>query len=414
MSSILTTCQVNLWGKTVGYLADTGDGISSFEYDREFITSGLQISPVMMPLREGVVYKNITDPKAFDGMMGVFADSLPDLYGKKVVRHYFEKIKRKRFDSPLQSLMYIANRAIGALEYSPGENIGISAREALDMKYLVEQAKKVMKGEIEPMIAAIMASYATAGGQRPKAIIGWNRKTNEICAGVPPLPEGFEHWILKFDGADGKPKHYGRMERAYALMAKSAGIDVPETALIEENGRAHFLSKRFDRNGEDRLHMHSLGGLLHSDFNKARLLDYSDFLSTTSRLTGDHSQVEEAYRRMVFNVMARNQDDHVKNFAYLMDKTGKWRLSPAFDITYANGKNWTSQHQMTIDGESRDVELKHLLAVAKTHTIRKPAQVIEQVTEALKQWKGISKECGISTLRSNAIAKDFRWIADKK
>ena len=411
MVSTPMACQVNLWGRTVGYLADTGDGIATFEYDDDFLGSGLQISPLMMPLRKGIVYSNTQDPKAFDGLLGVFADSLPDFYGKKVVQHYFETLKKTGFTSSLQSLMYIGNRAIGALDYAPNEDIGISAREALDIKYLVEQAKRVLKGEIEPMIATIMQSYATAGGQRPKAVIGWNRTTNEICAGIPPLPEGFEHWILKFDGADGEPKEYGRLEHAYAKMAQSAGIDVPETSLIEENGRAHFLSKRFDRlAGGDRLHMHSLGGLLHVDYNKPRALDYTDFLTATSQLTGDHTQVEQAYKRMVFNVMARNQDDHVKNFAYLMDKTGRWKLSPAFDITHANGANWTSQHQMTINGEARNIQNADFIAVAKASGVRKPNIIVDEVSAALEQWPQFASEAGVSAKRIDDIKAQFRWF----
>ncbi|MGH8078135.1 MAG: type II toxin-antitoxin system HipA family toxin, partial [Lysobacter sp.] len=309
------TCEVALWGEPVGYLADTGRGQIAFEYSDAFLRGGLEISPIKMPLRAGQVYVNADDPQAFDGLPGVFADSLPDLYGKKVVRKYFEDKYpgRNSFTSIVQHLMYIGSRGIGALEYLPAEETGLSSRESLEVAYLVEQARRVVQGDINTHIGAIMQSYATAGGQRPKAVIGWNRQTNEIRAGIPPIPDGFENWIIKFDGAEAEPQDYGRIEHAYARMAASAGITVPATDLIVENGRAHFLTRRFDNNDGQRLHMHSLGGLMHADYNKPRLVDYTEFLAVVMALTKDHSQVTEGFRRMAFNVIARNQDDHVKN-----------------------------------------------------------------------------------------------------
>lgn len=410
MATQFPACEVRIWGQTVGYLADTGNGIVNFEYADSFIPSGLEISPIKLPLAAGRIYTNTDDPLAFEGLPGVFSDALPDAYGKQVVRKYFaDKYPgRDRFISPVEQLTYIGSRAIGALEFVPAENVGPVAREALEVSYLVEQARKVLRGDISMSIASIMQSYATAGGQRPKAVIAWNRKTDEIRAGIPPVPDGFENWIMKFDGADGTPKEFGRIEHAYALMAADAGIAVPTTCLIEENGRAHFLTRRFDNNDGTRLHMHSFGGLIHADYNKPQLVDYTDFLAATMLLTKAHSEVEQAFRRMVFNVLARNQDDHVKNFAFLMDRDGQWKLSPAFDLTYANGGGWTSRHQMTIAGEASSPTDRHMLQVADDHGIKHARDIIEQVREVVARWPEFAEQAGLSAEWTERISEDLR------
>lgn len=410
MATPMPACEVRLWGMTVGYLADTGEGLASFEYADSFIPTRLEISPIKLPLRAGQVFRNTDDPRAFDGLPGVFADALPDLYGKQVVRKYFaEKYPgRDRFISPVEQLTYIGQRALGALEFVPAEDVGPVARESLELAYLVEQARKVLQGDIALDIAAIMQSYATAGGQRPKAVIAWNRASNEIRAGVPPVPDGFENWIIKFDGADGRPQAFGRIEYAYSLMAREAGIVVPETQLIVESGRAHFLSRRFDNNDGRRLHMHSFGGLIHVDYNKPQLVDYTELLAAIMALTRDHAQLEEGFRRMVFNVLARNQDDHVKNVAFLMEPSGRWTLAPAFDLTYANGGGWTSKHQMTVAGEAANPTEQHLLRVADEHGVRDARAVIEAVRDTVARWPEFAEQAGVPEEWTERIAADLR------
>lgn len=397
--SALPVCEVQLWGKRVGALADTPSGVVTFEFAPEFVASGLNISPLRLPLVRGRVFANTEDPRAFDGLPGVFADSLPDLYGKRVIERYFAQRDpgRTRFPSAVEHLLYIGSRGLGALTYAPAERVGPLAAGPLKVSYLVEQARKVMTGDLSIDIAGIMHSHATAGGQRPKAVICWDQRSNTIVQGLPPFRAGFEPWIIKFDGADGVPREFGRIERAYALMGEAAGLEVPTTAMIEEGGRAHFLSKRFDvlPDGE-RLHMHSLGGLLHVDYNKPRLVDYIDVLSAVQAVTGSQAEVIRMYRQMVFNVIARNQDDHVKNFAFLMDPQGRWRLSPAYDLTYANGAQWTSQHQITVAGVAVDPSEADMLKVAHDHAIPNAGSIIEEVSDAVARWPEFACAVGLS------------------
>ena len=415
--SSFPVCEVLLWGQRVGALADQPSGLVTFEFAPEFVATGLNISPLRLPLSRGRVFTNSEDPRAFDGLPGVFADSLPDLYGKRVIERYFAQRDpgRTRFPSAVEHLLYIGNRGLGALTYAPAERVGPLAAGPLEVSYLVEQAKRVMTGDLSIDIAGIMHSHATAGGQRPKAVICWDQASNTIVQGLPPFRAGFEPWIIKFDGADGVPREFGRIERAYALMGAAAGLEVPTTAMIEEGGRAHFLSKRFDvlPNGE-RLHMHSLGGLLHVDYNKPRLIDYTDVLSAVQAITRSHAEVVRMYRQMVFNVIARNQDDHVKNFAFLMDRRGAWRVAPAYDLTYANGAQWTSQHQMTVAGVAINPSDADMLKVARDHAISDAAAIIEEVREAVSRWPEFADAVGLSAQWTQEIGSAHRLAEDAR
>ena len=257
--------------------------------------------------------------------------------------------------SATEKLLYVGNRGMGALEYEPARDIRSEAQSTgLELATLVSQARSVIQGELKANIPDIMAAASSAGGMRAKALIGWNRNTNEVIANQSTMPTGFEHWILKLDGTvdDGESQHWCRLEYAYYLMAKAAGLDMSESTLIENDGLAHFATRRFDRENGRKIHMHSLCGMRHADFNQPDVWSYEMYLQTCLKLGLGMDELAQAFRRMVFNVLARNQDDHTKNLAFLLEQSSPdWKLAPAFDITYAHGGGWTKTHQMSINGK---------------------------------------------------------------
>lgn len=350
-------CEVQLWGQRVGALIED-DGQVAFEYASEFLDSGLEISPFELPLRPGVFAQNDRS-ETFQGLQGIFADSLPDKFGNAIIERYFQEARdtARQELSPLQKLLYIGSRSMGALEYLPPmDGVQPKAHESLEISRLVQEARQVIQGDLEVASAEIIQVGVSAGGQYPKAVVAWNQQNNDVVSGLAECPEGYSQWIIKFDGTQGEPQEFGKLEYAYAQMVGDAGIHMSETHLLRENGRYHFMVKRFDRleNGQ-RLHMASLCGLLQKDYNIPRLLDYEDYLRASQALAAPNADMEQAFRRMVFNVVARNQDDHTKNFSFLMDPQGRWQLSPAYDLTFACGNRFTASHQMTINGKDREI-----------------------------------------------------------
>lgn len=399
-------CEVQLWGQRVGALVEE-DGIVIFEYAPEFLASGLEISPFELPLRPGVFTHNDRS-EAFQGLQGIFADSLPDKFGNAIIERYFQEMAdtARHELSPLQKLLYIGSRSMGALEYLPPmEGIHHKAHESLEISRLVQEARQVVQGELEVASAEIMQVGVSAGGQYPKAVIAWNRQSNDVVSGLHQCPAGYSQWIIKFDGAQGEPQEFGKLEYAYTKMAKDAGIRVGETHLLPENGRHHFMVKRFDRldNGQ-RLHMASLCGLLQKDFNIPRLLDYEDYLRVTQALAAPNADMQQAFRRMVFNVIARNQDDHTKNFAFLMNAQGRWQLSPAYDLTFACGNRFTASHQMTINGKDRDITREDLAALGEKFRIPDYHAIIDQIKEVVSAWPDYADQAEISTSFAREIA----------
>lgn len=409
-------CKVNLWDHTVGYLVDH-HGQISFSYDKKFLQTGLQISPIFLPLREGP-FTNPQTNETFQGLPGVFADSLPDYYGRRVMKRYFEKDKRgnsSKFVSPIQQLTYIGSRGLGALSYDPQEKHDIS-KEPLELALMVEQAKKIMEGDFDDnaslIINSIMQSNSVAGGARPKALIGWNQTTNSIIAGAPTMEEGYEQWLIKFDATNGKTEPYGRAEYVYSLIARECGIEMAETRLVHERGNAHFLTKRFDRDNVGTKHMHSLCGMTQVDFMQKQAMDYEEFFNVVQLVTRDHREVEKAFRRLVFNFIGRNQDDHTKNFSFLMDKEGTWHLSPAYDLSYSYrpDSEWVAQHLMTINGQAQNPTKKDLISLAKDFGIKDPQVIIAQVEDAFSHWPRYANDMQVDpdfiTLVSNNLRLD--------
>jgi serine/threonine-protein kinase HipA len=349
----MIAAEVRLWGRTIGAVAlDEGRDVAAFEYDPQFAQSGIELSPIVMPLSSRVHAFPALARETFHGLPGLLADSLPDKFGNALIDAWLATQGRAPESfSAVERLCYVGTRGTGALEYAPV--LGPKTRTAtnIDLDALVELASDVLtqrrnlrvgfndEGK-QHALRDLLVVGTSAGGARAKAVIAWNRTTNEVRSGQVDAGPGFEYWLLKFDGVAGNrdreledPRGYGAIEYAYHLMARAAGITMNECRLLEESGRRHFMTRRFDRlAGGEKLHMQSLGALAHFYFNAAGAHSYEQALLTIRRLELPMSAVEEQFRRMVFNVVARNQDDHAKNIAFLMGKSGAWSLAPAFDV----------------------------------------------------------------------------------
>ena len=410
---MITIADVYIWGRHTGTIAwDENRQVGSFEYTPEFVQSGLELSPLMMPLQARRVYQfpNLSYD-TFIGLPGLLADALPDAFGKALLDRWLTSIGRS-FANPVERLCYQGNRSMGALEFVPAQDNYLERGTQLEIDSLVEIAREVLdtkkqldvnlNEDTKEAVANIIRVGTSAGGQRAKAVIAYNDETGEVRSGQIDAPEGFQHWLLKLDGVTnaelGDPKHYGQIEYVYHLMAREAGIHMSECRLLEENSRAHFMTRRFDRiNGNEKVHMQTLCGIAHYDYKMLRAYSYEQAFQVMRRLRLPYSQAEEMYRRMVFNVMARNQDDHTKNISFLMDKDGQWSLSPAYDLSWAFNPSgaWTSKHQMSVNNKWDDIDRDDLFAVAKNVNIRQAEQIVEQVKEAVSQWPKLAKENGI-------------------
>ena len=406
--------RVRLWGRDVGILGESSTGRVTFEYDPDFRRSGLDISPFHLPVRRlgPVSFPELSRKPAFLGLPGVFADALPDRFGNAIIRRYFAD-RRRSGDamSPLQRLLYIGGRSMGALEFHPPLDPGESTEEALELRALVDQARRVIEGDVSVAVPEIMQIGGSAGGARPKALVLWNRSTKRIRSGFARPEPGEEPWLIKFDGvtrdsagqgmrSEKQPGPWGRIEYAYSRMARNAGIRIAETHLLRDGDFAHFMTRRFDLvagdAGKSRLHFHSLGGLQHIDFNDQYVFSYEGWFDTIRALGLGQPSVNEAYRRMVFTVATVNFDDHVKNFGFLMDPGGRWRLAPAYDVTYAENEAWTRQHQMSVNGKFRSITRSDLLLVGKNYDLPEDGgAVIDEVIDSLSCWKDYASAAGV-------------------
>ncbi len=431
-----TVAEVRLWGRTIGAVAlEDGATTATFEYDPEFAGSGIEVAPLTMPLSERLYTFSTLRPETFHGLPGLLADSLPDRFGNALIDAWLATQGRtpESFNS-VERLCYTGTRGIGALEFSPAT--GPVARQAseVQVKRLVELASEVLthrndlkvsfrdEGK-EDALKEILRVGTSAGGARAKAVVAWNPETNEVRSGQVKADEGFEYWLMKFDGVSGNkdkeledPTGYGAIEHAYHKMALDSGITMSKCRLFEENGHRHFMTKRFDRlDGGEKLHMQSLCGLAHYDFNQAGAYGYEQALQVIRRLGLPMSAVEEQFRRMVFNIIARNQDDHVKNIAFLMDKSGKWSLSPAFDMTYSfqpTGK-WTSVHQMTLNGRRDDFALEDFKACSNSASMKRgrAETIINEVREVVARWRDYADESRVQSIQRDQIQKTLRVVS---
>lgn len=383
-----------------------------FEYEPSFERLGLNLSPILMPLNPHRSYQFTSISKdTFMGLPGLLADALPDAYGKALLDRWLATIGRS-FANPVERLCYQGKRSMGALEFEPAQDTFLEKDTRIEIDSLVEVAREALnqKSKLDTNLSQdrkealinIIKVGTSAGGQRAKAVIAYNEKTQEVRSGQIDAPEGFEHWLLKLDGVTnqelGDPKFYGLIEYAYYLMAKDAGIEMMPCRILPENGRSHFMTKRFDRvGGKGKLHMQTLCGIAHYDYKMLRAYSYEQAFLVMRQLRLPYFQAEEMFRRMIFNVVARNQDDHTKNISFLMDKTGKWRLSPAYDISWSynpEGK-WTSQHQMSINNKWSDFTMDDFLTVASSMNIKSPREIIEKTIDVVAHWPVYAASLGI-------------------
>jgi serine/threonine-protein kinase HipA len=416
-----TLGEVNLWGRTIGAVSLLeGDDVAAFEYDVQFAQSGIQVAPIVMPLSRRVYRFPELSRLTFLGLPGMLADSLPDKFGNALINAWLASQGRQPDSfNAVERLYYTGERGMGALEFAPAMGPKKARQTArIEVDKLVELASEVLTNrnnlqasfENEDKAAAlgdILRVGTSAGGARAKAVIAWNPKTNEVRSGQVQASDGFEYWMLKFDGVSGNkdkeledPKGYGVIEYAYYLMAQTCGIDISECRLFEEGGRRHFMTRRFDRlPGGEKLHMQSLGALAHYDFNMAGAYSYEQALLVIRQLQLPMQAIEQQYRRMVFNIVARNQDDHVKNIAFLMDKKGSWSLSPAFDVTYSFNPvgAWTASHQMTMNGKRENFTMNDFKACAKVASMKRgrAEAIIDEVQATVSRWRSFADEAGV-------------------
>jgi serine/threonine-protein kinase HipA len=381
----------------------------------------LEISPRRLPLSiEGPqTFPALSRLEAFEGLPGVLADSLPDRFGNAIIEKYFaERGRGGDRLGPVQKLLYMGSRAMGALEYRPAEKIPRKEREgeALEVAGLVEAARRVVEGDTKVAIPEIMRLGSSAGGARAKAIILWNPESDKVRSAFSPKQTGDEEWLIKFDGVgeignpNPKPQAFNRIEYAYSRLAVEAGIEMAETRLMEERNFSHFMTRRFDRteNG-DRLHLHTLGGMEHIDYNVPGLYSYEQYFRLVLALGLGYPALEQAYRRACFNLLAVNQDDHVKNFSFLMDDAGRWRLSPAYDLTFVRGRNFTRDHQMTFAGKRNDFTARDLVGVGARFDLKSDGHdIVDEVVEALQRWPDFASAAGVPDDKVEAIGDHFR------
>ena len=419
--------RIRLWGHDIGAVYwDESAKLAAFEYEPEFQHSKIELAPLMMPLGAKIYRFPAHAGTSFHGLPGLLADSLPDDFGNAVIDQWLAREGRDKGSfSPVERLCYIGQRGTGALEFRPATRDAPKGSVPIEIDALVALASRVLRQRDGLQVAPdaqhamddILRVGASAGGARAKAVIAWNPQTEEIRSGQVKAPKGFEYWLLKFDGVDNQehgvhdPKGYGLIEYAYFLMAREAGIDMAECRLLHEGNRSHFMTRRFDRDTEgQKQHMQSLAAMSHLDHQLPGAHSYEQAMQVIQTLNMPMSALEQQFRRMIFNVLARNQDDHTKNIAFLMNKEGDWSLSPAFDMTYAFNPVgiWTSSHQMTVNGKRDGITIRDLNAVAERFHIRAARECISEVRSAVARWPGFAKESGVSSAISQKIAAAHR------
>ncbi len=430
---MITTAFVNIWDMNIGAIAwDSETGIGSFEFDNKFLQKKLDLAPIMMPIRDAkrqiFSFPELRETHTFKGLPGLLADVLPDKYGNTIIDAWLNKQGRPSDSlNPVEMLCFIGKRGMGALEFEPAYSKYADIVSKIEIDSLVEVAEGILSGkkdfasrlskEEEKSLLTILKIGTSAGGARAKAVIAYNPETREVRSGQALAPKGFRHWIIKFDGVSdkqfGTSNGYGRVEMAYHLMAKDAGIEMTECRLFEENGRAHFMTRRYDRTDDnDKIHVQSFCGMRHFDFSEVRLYSYEQLFETMRMLGLPYPQAEQLYRRMVFNVMGRNCDDHTKNFAFTMDKNAEWKLSPAFDVchAYRPGSDWVSQHALSIGGKRMNIEKADLLKIAKEMNIKKPESIINQIADVIGQWEKYASQTMVEPELKKSIKATLLFI----
>ncbi|MFT4678997.1 MAG: serine/threonine-protein kinase HipA [Flavobacteriales bacterium] len=430
----VTTAFVRIWGKVVGAVAwDEEMGVANFEYDPRFKGEDIDLAPIQIPISSNQQVfrfpelrelKN-ADFNTFKGLPGVLADVLPDNYGNQLINLYLAQLGRAENSmNPVEQLCFIGTRGMGALEFEPTKLKVSKNTFEVEIKSLVGIAQRILNNresfetnvnkDEQKAVLDILKIGTSAGGARPKAIIAYNKKTGQVRSGQTNAPAGFEHWMIKLDGVSeaqfGSTQGYGRVEMAYYLMAVDCGIHMMESQLIEENGRAHFLTKRFDREeGNVKHHVQTFCAMRHFDFNQVQSFSYEQLFETMRMLRLPYPDAEQMYRRMVFNILARNCDDHTKNTAFRLKEGGRWELAPAYDIchAYRPGSLWVSQHALSVNGKRIDIQLEDLMTFAQAMNIKKAKQIIKEVKTVVGKWEDYANEASVDTKLRDEIWNTF-------
>jgi len=424
--------EVNIWGKRVGAVAwNDNTGYATFEYEPTFKQLGWNIAPLTMPVSDNRSLFSFPELRkernaaydTFKGLPGLLADALPDRYGNQLINQWLTQQGRPQESmNPVEMLCFIGTRGMGALEFEPAVLKETKRTFSIEMDSLVATAQKMLNNkevftthltkENEQAVVEILRIGTSAGGARPKAVIAWNEKTGEVKSGQTNTPKGFEHWLIKLDGVSdvqlGNSHGYGRVEMAYYNMAKACGIEMMPSRLLEENGRAHFMTKRFDRAENNvKHHVQTFCALKHVDYNSVTSFSYEQLFQCMRELKLSYADAEQQYKRMVFNVIARNCDDHTKNFSFILKQGGNWELAPAYDVchAYRPESEWVSQHALSINGKRKDISNADLLLIGESIGCKKAAEIIEEITDTVSHWKQFADDVAVSTNLRNQIAQ---------
>ena len=428
---MVDVAEVKIWGELAGAVRwDEEQQLGFFQYDPNFIEKGWDLSPIKMPIVNGsTIYsfpelrkgRNETED-TFKGLPGLLADALPDKYGNRLINVWLAKQGRPENSmNPVEKLCFIGRRGMGALEFEPAQIKTNKNTFSLELDSLIDVAKKMLNEresfltnidkDEEKAMQDILKIGTSAGGARPKAVIAYHPKTKEIRSGQSNVPKGFEHWLIKLDGVSGaqfgESTGWGRVEYAYYLMAKDCGINISECELLEENGRAHFITKRFDRVGNTKHHIQSFCGLQHYDFNDMNGFSYEQLFQTMRLLRLTYPEAEEMFRRMVFNVLATNYDDHTKNFSFLLKQNQSWSLAPAYDLCFSfdETNHWVSKQTLSVNGKRLNVTKDDLMTIAKDNNIKKGEKIIDEINSVVKNWNWYADKAQVRTNLKERIHK---------
>lgn len=428
---------VKIWDTLVGVVTwDSKRNLADFQYDKKFIEKNWNLSPLKMPISNGdriysfpeLLPSKENTEDTFKGLPGLLADSLPDKYGNLLIDKWLAQNGRAQNSmNPVEKLCFIGNRGMGALEFEPSQIKSGKNTFSIEVKSLVEIAQKMLSArehfeinlnaDEQQAMKEILKIGTSAGGARPKAVIAFNEKTKEVRSGQTKAPKGFSHWLLKLDGVSdaqfGDSLGWGRVEYAYHLMAKTCGIEMTECNLLEENGRAHFMTKRFDREGnQTKHHIQTLCGIHHFDYNDIFAHSYEQVFQTMRMLKLTYPEAEQMFRRMVFNVLATNCDDHTKNFAFRLKKDGKWELAPAYDVCYSFDptNQWVNQQTLSVNGKHKNINKEDLMTIAKANNIRKGEKIINEINTVVKNWSDFATKVKVSDFRHKDIKSNLHVL----
>jgi serine/threonine-protein kinase HipA len=430
---MVDVAEIKIWGEFVGAVRwDSDKQLASFAYHKKFLQKRWDLAPIKMPIDDGeIIYsfpelrpsKNVEN--TFKGLPGLLADALPDKYGNQLINIWLAQNGRPENSmNPVEQLCFIGKRGMGALEFEPAQLKSNKKSFDIELDSLVGVAKNILSKrkyfetnlnqDEQKALNDILKIGTSAGGARPKAVIAYNQQTGKIKSGQVTAPKGFEQWLLKLDGVSnaqfGETYGYGRVEYAYYLMAIDCGIDMMPSILLEENERAHFMTKRFDREkGNIKHHIQTFCGIQHYDYNNVTGYSYEQLYQTMRLLRLTYPEAEQMFRRMVFNVLATNNDDHTKNFAFLLKKDSKWQLAPAYDLCYSYDPTsiWVSQHALSINGKRKNISREDLLSIAKANSIKNPNKIIDEIKTIVCNWQEYAQKAGVNKKLKKAISQNL-------